>query len=152
MKIDEMKETQETISITEEENVFPRLIVEGELDRELEYHIYFADKIESEIHGLCVYSNKYPDNIGVYGKFYNSNSSTFKGKMRKVWQLIIDDYEANKPIAKQWYEDESNFPALVIDRYGRFSTVINSEHQSIVNNSYRLATKQERDSLYVGDE
>ena len=55
------------------------------------------------------------------------------------------------PIQKKWYEDEANFPAfMILD--GKFPVYCITLDKRIAKNNiehgFRLATKQERDSLY----
>ena len=69
------------------------------------------------------------------------------------------------PIQKKWYEDEANFPALVsynsTDQGDLYCTAYGYENEFLYDelnksiahlNHLRLATKQERDSLYCSEE
>ena len=56
------------------------------------------------------------------------------------------------PIKKEWYEYPENFPALMTFGDGMIY-LVNSKRKALhyLNNSWKLATKAERNSLYVGD-
>lgn len=80
---------------------------------------------------------------------------------RCLYQTISDKSGNNQydltPIKKKWYEDESNFPALVTDgkdgfwSWGKEDLKIMFDSK-VDNHNWRLATKEERDSLYCESE
>jgi len=61
--------------------------------------------------------------------------------------------ESFTPIKKQWHEDRSNFPALLVDGLGRFRVSHDRYHaiQTMSHDNFRLATKEEVQSLYYQD-
>jgi len=71
------------------------------------------------------------------------------GKCKWIKSAKTKDYNL-KPIKPNWHEDESNFPALITlkENNYKFELCVSLEHWVNFRHYYRLATKQEVDSLY----
>ena len=66
-------------------------------------------------------------------------------------EMLRDAYEEQEEAKLEWYENPENFPALITNTY-MFITV-NSKEEWLAEDgiTWRLATKAELMSLYVGD-
>ena len=102
----------------------------------------------------CELFRVYLDEKRIVGSIKIDNSAQFLVKWSFAGQ-ITDGYghEHLTPIKTKWYEDEANFPALVV----RDNNIIalrspNKEHYlQAVKDGYRLATKDEVLALYYED-
>lgn len=101
--------------------------------------LFYSD---NEIHG--VFRNE--------GSYYSCEWSAITGIALHSTETVIElsDYNLT-PLKKQWYEDESNFKALLFRPKNSNFTIAKNKGQflNLKLNGWRLATKQERDSLHV---
>ena len=87
---------------------------------------------------------------------WNANGVSTLGEPDTVWQGFRENYSTNlRPIKQHWYYDPAKFPALITDGEDYTSCAsqeawLQSYYISEVN--WKLATKTERDSLYVSEE
>lgn len=80
----------------------------------------------------------------------------FDGKCHQGNGYFINEWNLTQ-IKKEWYEDETNFPALLIKNYGTeekpdydYGLIMNASSYivQVEENGWRLATKEEVESLY----
>jgi hypothetical protein len=108
----------------------------------------FAGEILKEIDGF--YIGYVKDDVG-----FSPTAERWTKEGKHMNDEIADEGYNLTPIKNPWYEDETNFPALITDGEDYTScasqeTWLQSYYISEVN--WKLATKAERDSLYYKED
>jgi len=103
---------------------------------------------------------KFANSAWVYGivKTQNNHKHTYRWSANGTCQSVgrlTNHYSARfnlTPIVKKWYEDERNFPAIIIRHGGTDLMIVFSKWlYDSLKHDYRLATKQEVNKLYYQD-
>mgnify|MGYP006995583509 CR=1 FL=1 len=107
-------------------------------------------KVVDELNSQCIIGYTFKNNRVLATKWHIDGCEMFTGTFSQNVDLT--------PIAKPWYENEANFPALVTKDGDTFQVWQKHFFERMLEsmlddfaNGWRLATKQEVDSLYYQD-